>query len=189
MNATKRKFNALLQGLGTSRPRTADDSRANSVSISQTTPSPRSIAKARSAEADILQKRRRLGLPEATAPTFESNVGQSPTGSPKLQRPISQPDGPVRRREEPVKYSPSDRAELLKRLSTFQEITDWTPKPNKVSEVEWAKRGWVCISKETVRCLLCHKELVVKLNRKLVDGKEIPVLIPSEIGQFPPRCS
>lgn len=71
----------------------------------------------------------------------------------------------------------------MRRLGTFQEITDWTPKPERVSEVEWAKRGWVCHGKETVRCLLCHRELVVKLNRKLVDGKEIPVLVPSEIGQ------
>ena len=42
----------------------------------------------------------------------------------------------------------------------------------------------MCHGKETVRCLLCHKELVVKLNRKLVDGKEVPVLVSSEIGQY-----
>ncbi|CRK38307.1 hypothetical protein BN1723_018676, partial [Verticillium longisporum] len=39
------------------------------------------------------------------------------------------------------KYAPNDRAELLKRLATFQEITDWTPKPDLVNEIEWAKRG------------------------------------------------
>jgi hypothetical protein len=74
----------------------------------------------------------------------------------------------------------------LKRLGTFQELTDWTPKPDKVNEIEWAKRGWVCHGKETVRCLLCHRELVVKLNRKVVDGKEVPVLVASEIGRLSP---
>jgi hypothetical protein len=82
-----------------------------------------------------------------------------------------------------VKYCPSDREELLRRLATFQEITEWTPKPDKVSEIEWAKKGWVCQGKERVRCVLCARELVVKLNRKeLEDGKEANVLASSEIG-------
>jgi hypothetical protein len=52
-----------------------------------------------------------------------------------------------------------------------------------VSEVEWAKRGWVCEGKERIKCTLCASELVVKINRKEVDGKEISVLIASEIAQ------
>jgi hypothetical protein len=79
------------------------------------------------------------------------------------------------------KYCPGDRDQLIKRLATFQELTDWTPKPDPVNEIEWAKRGWVCHGKELVRCILCNKELVVKLNRKEVDGKEVPVLVASEI--------
>lgn len=79
------------------------------------------------------------------------------------------------------KYCPGDRDELLRRLASFQELTDWTPKPDPVAEVQWAKRGWICQGKERVRCTLCSKELVVKLNRKEVDGKEVPVLVPSEI--------
>jgi hypothetical protein len=80
------------------------------------------------------------------------------------------------------KYCPGDRDQLIKRLASFQELTDWTPKPDPVNEVEWAKRGWVCRGKELVRCILCNKELVVKLNRKEVDGEEVPVLVASEIG-------
>jgi hypothetical protein len=83
-----------------------------------------------------------------------------------------------------VRYAPSDRGDLLKRLGTFQEITSWTPKPERLNEVEWAKRGWVCHGKETVRCLLCHRELVVKLNRKDAEGKETSVYASSEIGKF-----
>lgn len=81
------------------------------------------------------------------------------------------------------RYCPADRDELLKRLTTFQELTDWTPKPDPVNEVQWAKRGWICNGKERVRCTLCNKELVVKLNRKEVDGQEVAVLVASEIEE------
>ncbi|KAK7426613.1 hypothetical protein QQZ08_006943 [Neonectria magnoliae] len=188
MNATKRKFNTLLQGLGSSHSRTTDDQPSNKEA--NPSPSPRSTATAspkstptRSAvaiDAELLQKRRRLGLPDSTAPALDKKKSLAATVSTVLRKP--QANAPAKNwKDAPAKYSPSDRAELLGRLSTFQEITDWTPKPERVSEVEWAKRGWVCKGKETVRCMLCHRELVVKLNRKLVDGKEIPVLVPSEI--------
>ncbi|KPM45016.1 hypothetical protein AK830_g1509 [Neonectria ditissima] len=192
MNATKRKFNTLLQGLGSSRSKTDNQSSNADVNSS---PSSRSAAPAspkstptrstptRSAaaiDAELLQKRRRLGLPDSTAPALDKKKSIAATVTSALRKP--QVNAPAKNwKDAPAKYSPSDRAELLGRLSTFQEITDWTPKPERVSEVEWAKRGWVCKGKETVRCMLCHRELVVKLNRKLVDGKEIPVLVPSEI--------
>ncbi|KAK4232620.1 C3HC zinc finger-like-domain-containing protein [Podospora fimiseda] len=83
----------------------------------------------------------------------------------------------------PPKYCPGDREQLLRRLATFQELTDWTPKPDRVNEVEWAKRGWVCQGKERVKCLLCEAELVVKINKKEIDGREISVLIASEIEE------
>ncbi|OAA62829.1 c3hc zinc finger protein [Niveomyces insectorum RCEF 264] len=68
------------------------------------------------------------------------------------------------------RYCPGDREQLLRRLATFQELTDWTPKPNRINEIEWAKRGWVCQGKERVRCTLCSKELVVQLRRRSQDG-------------------
>lgn len=82
-----------------------------------------------------------------------------------------------------LKYCPGDRDQLLRRLATFQELTDWTPKPERVSEVEWAKRGWTCQGKERVQCALCGRELAVGVNRKEVDGKEISVLIASEVAE------
>lgn len=82
-----------------------------------------------------------------------------------------------------LKYCPGDRDQLLLRLATFQELTDWTPKPERVSEVEWAKRGWTCQGKERVQCALCGRELAVGVNRKEVDGKEISVLIASEVAE------
>lgn len=179
MNATKRKFNTLLQGLGSSRPRNDDtDALSGTTSMSSSaTPS-----RASRLDPELLQKRRRLGLPDSTAPIMDTSTkGLSAAVSSVIRG--SQP-ARTSRADGPAKYSPTDRGDLVKRLATFQEITDWTPKPERVSEIEWAKRGWVCHGKETVRCLLCHRELVVKVNCKVVDGKEIPVLVPSEIGGF-----
>lgn len=82
------------------------------------------------------------------------------------------------------KYAPWDRGEFLKRLKSFSNLADWTPKPARVNEVEWAKRGWVCQKFERVRCCLCHVEILVKLNKKEVDGKEEDVYVAQNIGMF-----
>ncbi|KAK2592017.1 hypothetical protein QQS21_010288 [Conoideocrella luteorostrata] len=173
MNATKRKFNALLQGLSSPRPTTPDDN------MNATAKYGNNIA----TNDAILQKRRRLGFPESTAPTLYTPSQTTKTFSGVvLKRSPTQSSGKAIS-SPPARYSPGDRDELLKRLATFQEITDWTPKPDKVNEIEWAKRGWICQGKEKVRCVLCHKELVVKLNRKESDGKEVSVLVSSEIAE------
>ncbi|KAK1831121.1 NIPA-like protein [Podospora conica] len=101
----------------------------------------------------------------------------TPSGSP-VAPPSTRGDGTSE-----LKYCPGDRDQLLRRLATFQELTDWTPKPERVSEVEWAKRGWTCTGKERVRCALCGRELAVGVNRKEVDGREISVLIASEVAE------
>jgi hypothetical protein len=176
MNATKRKFNTLLQGLGRSSsetPRPASNG------------NPTATPKKTSDVDALLEKRRRLGLPQSNSTGLSSTSpvslrkASSPAPGSKVTEAKTEEEKPL------AKYCPSDRAELVRRLATFQELTDWAFKPDRVSEVEWAKRGWVCKGKETVRCVLCHKELVVKLNRREVDGKEVAVLVSSEIG----RCS
>ncbi|KAH8776453.1 C3HC zinc finger domain-containing protein [Diaporthe sp. PMI_573] len=204
--AKKRKLNALLNGLG-SRPSYPTDStpppnRNSTTTLASPSPSIRtpgsdsmamrpSISSApRSAtttsDLDLLTKRRRLGLADSTpskelgAKTPDGAAGQTTISNIVLKKWGGNKD------KETIfkpKYCPGDREELLKRLASFQELTDWTPKPNPVAEVQWAKRGWICQGKERVRCTLCNKELVVKLNRKEVDGKEVPVLVPSEIEE------
>ncbi|KAF9876328.1 hypothetical protein CkaCkLH20_06271 [Colletotrichum karsti] len=193
MNATKRKFNSLIQGMGRS-------SKASDESPSLPTESPRpsmtslptsnaSTANTEnktpmSIEEDILLKRRRLQALTERRPTIKNTTTgvAATTVSNVVLKKWSQDS------KEPVvkvlsKYAPSDRSELLKRLASFQEITDWTPKPDRVNEVEWAKRGWMCQGKDRVRCTLCNKELVVKLNKREVDGKEVPVLVSSDVEE------
>ncbi|KAJ0119428.1 c3hc zinc finger domain-containing protein [Diaporthe amygdali] len=153
------------------------DSMAMRTSVSSV---PRS---ATSTDLDLLTKRRRLGLADST-PSKDLNTKAPDGGSQTTISNIVLRKWGGNKEKETIfkpKYCPGDREELLKRLASFQELTDWTPKPNPVAEVQWAKRGWICQGKERVRCTLCNKELVVKLNRKEVDGKEVPVLVPSEI--------
>lgn len=186
MNATKRKFNALIQGIGarsSTQAKSGPDAASSDVSLpTSSTFSSGSMA----LDAELLAKRRRLGLAGAPAAKAGNGTNSGTSNGPTtisgvVLRKWSQ-HGSSKESQEASKYSPSDRGALLRRLATFQELTDWTPKPERVSEIEWAKRGWVCQGKERVRCMLCHKELVVKLNRKEVDGKEVAVLVPSEIG-------
>jgi hypothetical protein len=178
MNATKRKFNALLQGLSAHR---------STPSIEKQPPPPATTVQPPATTADAppgetaLDKRRRLEVPGGSRPT-STQTSSSTRSSRILEKSAAAPDSQVRKGTA-AKYCPSDREELLRRLATFQDITDWTPKPDRVNEIEWAKRGWVCQAKERVGCVLCRKELVVKLNRKELDGKEVPVLVPSEIGE------
>ncbi|RDA85488.1 hypothetical protein CP532_0005 [Ophiocordyceps camponoti-leonardi (nom. inval.)] len=149
MNATKRKFNALLQGLSnpSDRPTMATD---------------------HNDDAALLLKRRRLGLSEPNTPNNRNNNTENHTNKFRNAATTPSPLSTLKKIKQPpgalVKYCPADRDELLKRLSTFQELTEWTPKPDKVNEVQWAKRGWVCCGKEKVRCLLCSKELLVSVQ-------------------------
>lgn len=202
MNATKRKFNALLQGIG-AKPITQPqplDGQNNDSHLSLNRPStPNSIhasddistpSKAMtpsglsSTPSDLLSKRRRVGV-------LESTTGNPKTPGTTISNVVLKkwtPNGNAispskESKTEPAKYCPGDRDELIRRLGTYQELTEWTPKPDKVNEIEWAKRGWVCQGKERVQCTLCHKELVVKTNKREVDGKEVPVISGSDIEE------
>ena len=172
MHATKRKFNSLIQGLGTPAKQPA-----RSTDGKPTTTYPRKSQRTANDVESLLEKRRQLGIPQSNS-TASATGGRSATSPSGKQAAFgTNSDKPLAR------FCPTDRNELVKRLATYNDITDWTPKPDRVSEIEWAKRGWVCHGKETVRCVLCHKELVVKLNKKEVDGKEVSVLVSSEIGE------
>lgn len=53
----------------------------------------------------------------------------------------------------------------------------WHPKPDPISEVEWAKRGWVCTDVNTVACKGgCERRVVVDLDQatrpSAVEGDE-----------------
>ncbi|KZF21094.1 zf-C3HC-domain-containing protein [Xylona heveae TC161] len=62
-------------------------------------------------------------------------------------------------------YAPWDRGQFLERLETYRHVDKWSPKPPKVNEVEWARRGWRCVGKERVGCVGgCERQLLLKLE-------------------------
>ena len=62
-------------------------------------------------------------------------------------------------------FAPWDRAQFLERLKTYRHVDKWMGKPEKISEVQWAKQGWSCTGKETVGCVGgCGKSVVVILE-------------------------
>jgi hypothetical protein len=179
MNATKRKFNALLNGIG------------NKSTISL--PSNDNIAAAAADDIDAQAKKRRLA-PLAVSNSHSNTKSSSSSLVPKSfstsAMPHKKATSLATAAVESPKYAPWDRTAFLQRLKSFSNITDWTPKPSKVNEVEWAKRGWVCRGLERVRCCSCHVEILVKLNRKEVDGKEEAVYMAQNIGiQISPRTT
>lgn len=77
------------------------------------------------------------------------------------------PGSPLRQSQAPQQtpaYAPWDRASFLDRLRTYRFVDKWTAKPARVSEVAWSKRGWVCTEKNRVRCTVCRKEVVVRVE-------------------------
>ena len=70
-------------------------------------------------------------------------------------------------------FVPWDRERFLERLETFRRVDRWSPKPSAISEVVWAKRGWVCADVARVSCVGgCGGSVVVKLPEELdeLDG-------------------
>ncbi|KAK3648376.1 hypothetical protein LTR56_007493 [Elasticomyces elasticus] len=64
----------------------------------------------------------------------------------------------------PPNYSPWSHETFLARLKTYSSVSLWHPKPEAISEVEWARRGWVCVDVNTVACKGgCEKRVVVSL--------------------------
>ncbi|KAI1304004.1 zf-C3HC-domain-containing protein [Xylaria venustula] len=201
MNATKRKFNTLIQGIGRS-PHAAEIDDGHTPSLDEAVPSSplsrlsasistpdvtarttMSAINTPSPSADLLSKRRRIAVVESTSPSGKVGTTTSVSNVVLKKWTTTAPAASKESRHEPPRYCPNDREELIRRLGTFQELTEWTPKPDKINEIEWAKRGWICQGGERVRCTLCHKELVVKINTRTVDGKQVPVVRGSDVEQ------
>jgi len=62
-------------------------------------------------------------------------------------------------------FAPWSQETFLARLKTFSKVSNWHPKPEVISEVHWAKRGWSCVDLNTVACKGgCERRVVVKLD-------------------------
>ncbi|KAJ6261268.1 hypothetical protein Dda_3937 [Drechslerella dactyloides] len=102
--------------------------------------------------------------PRPQTPTADSRASSVAPGTGTSPKPI---------KVAAAKYAPWDRNDFLQRLETFRSVSSWSTKPERINEVAWAKRGWVCMQngKNRVRCAShCGGELVVKVD---FDGFEV----------------
>lgn len=179
MNATKRKFNALLNGLGNK-----STTSLSSQSLDLNNGSNSNLSTQVDADAQAKKRRVNQTISVLSGAHYTSRTTRKvPTTGIVHKKSASVAVG-ASIPTETLKYAPWDRAAFLERLKSFSTLTDWAPKPDKVNEVEWAKRGWVCQKRERVRCCLCNVEILVKVNVQEVDGKEIPQYIPYDIGML-----
>jgi hypothetical protein len=161
LNTSKRKFYKLLDNLSSSR--------AN-ISNSE----PKHVSTATPANEPPQKRLRSFGSERpftAPSPALRPSTSvRAVGGTAGNARPMSQYETPESERR-PVNYAPWDHERFLARLKTFADVMTWTPKPSQISEVEWAKRGWVVVGKDMVACKGgCEKRLVVTLDKEPADS-------------------
>lgn len=91
------------------------------------------------------------------------------TGSDASKRrritPTSQIANPASTRSLTGHYLPSSRPAFLERLETYRQVTQWhVPSTEVINASAWAKRGWICIDKDTVFCGPCKERLTIDLD-------------------------
>jgi hypothetical protein len=153
----KRKFHRVLESL--TKPSTAEFS-------SKKTPATPTTARER-LPADLSIKKVRLSSQDES--DFAA-VGRS-----ILKARASSKESSVSSTTRPS-FVPWDRERFLERLETFRRVDRWSPKPAAISEVEWAKRGWICTDVSRVSCVGgCGGSVVVKLPDELdeLDGYDL----------------
>lgn len=185
---TKRKFNRLLDNLtasasNTSLASTLAESNVSIHSMSNpATPEPPSKRyRLSDASADMERQRNVSGSDRIKAlqaqlmtPRKDGDrlvgsgvrvVGQSNNAPTVSTTPRKAPN-----------FQPYSQEQFLERLKTFADVRKWTVKPDTISEVEWAKRGWSCEAWNTVACKGgCEQRVSVKLRprRKNAEGREM----------------
>ena len=168
LSTTKRKFNQILDSISnaSSSSIVLEDGRTKNVlatTLSENTePSVKKPRLNRPAPA-LLQS----NLAKSTAQLLPSRRTASLSGSSAMA--VDQ--------LKPPNFAPCDRAQFLERLKTFRHVDKWAWKPERINEVQWAKRGWRCVDSERVRCLGgCEKEVLIRLGdepKENEKGKEI----------------
>jgi C3HC zinc finger-like len=69
-------------------------------------------------------------------------------------------------------YSPWNHEQFLARLKTFSDVKLWDPKPDRINEVAWAKRGWTVIAHNELCCKSCGERVLIKLDSQVHGEKD-----------------
>ncbi|EME88136.1 uncharacterized protein MYCFIDRAFT_75970 [Pseudocercospora fijiensis CIRAD86] len=158
---TKRKFYKALDALTSTAALPAHD--ASTSSKKRTSNAAAAFDEAR----ERARKRLRHSASATSLDSTSASVISLPRKLPNhSSRDLSKP---------PPQFSPWSQDTFLARLKTFSSVSQWHPKPDPIGEVEWAKRGWVCVDVNTVACKGgCEHRLVVsmEIDRKARNSME-----------------
>ena len=143
LSTTKRKFHRILDSISNSSA-TSLIAKTQNHNGSSTTLSQSPAKKARLVRPASLY----------ASSTTQTEVSQSINISPDQTTPVKKSPS----------FTPWDREDFLRRLKTFRHPYLWMTKPDNVNEVQWARRGWICVGKDRVACSSCRNELVMILE-------------------------
>ncbi|EOD44886.1 Zinc finger C3HC-like protein [Neofusicoccum parvum] len=181
LTTSKRKFNRILDNITASSSTTslaslrAKNASAMSVADVQNEPPPKRTRNSLSGDslASVENDRPETGA-STSSPIPKSASSLSLAQRAKSIRLIKKDK--AKEAAEPKKapnYTPWSHDHFVERMKTFADVKLWSPKPDRISEVEWAKRGWVCENRDTVACKGgCEKRIVVKLEPKKKDTED-----------------
>ncbi|KAJ9656374.1 hypothetical protein H2201_008568 [Coniosporium apollinis] len=186
INTSKRKFHKLLDNLtnsSTTNLTTTHAANTFTTSLAGTSEPPTkrshlSITSTTSPNSSIERPTTAHPRPSTSTSSCPSSVRIVGTSN-NAQPPASPPRTP--------NYTPHSRPAFLARLQTFSDVRLWTPKPEKLSEIHWAARGWRCEgpNSDTVACKGgCEARVVVKLlpRHRTEDEAEVDGSQDMEIG-------
>ena len=158
LTTTKRKFHKILDSI----------SNASSTSLSTSQIKHNASTTTLPASMDPPTKKARVTRPTSAYVPPSTRIIMTSKSSNRPVTASKQPSislAPSNEERKSPNFAPWDRAQFLERLKTYRHVDKWMGKPEKINEVQWAKRGWSCIGRETVGCIGgCAKELVIKLE-------------------------
>lgn len=188
---TKRKFHKLLDNITASTSQTSLTSTLYESSNNASTGSlpqpgmPEPTAKRPRSSNSSLERQRQVSAGQARIQALKD---QLLTGKPQRAGTMrvvgTQAQQTASTPRKPPNFQPYSQDMFLERLKTFADVKKWTTKPDAISEVEWAKRGWSCDTWNTVACRGgCEKRVAVKLRPKRKDGNGCDMEMTEDITE------
>jgi hypothetical protein len=154
LSTTKRKFHKILDSI----------SNASSTSLASTHKYNASTTTL-PATFESPAKRTKLARPASAYVTPSKRVTASSAPCAPAAAVARQPVATMNNEKNAPNFTPWDRTQFLERLKTYRYVEKWMGKPDKISEVQWAKRGWSCVGRDTVECVGgCGKRVVILLQ-------------------------
>jgi hypothetical protein len=169
---SKRKFHKLLDSITAASNTVSTSQQRDNASGGAHANNPSLTAREKLELASERARKRLRTTPSSTSlsatlkPSYIRTANMSTTSLPRNMSSTSlAADGSKDDKHIP-NFAPWSQETFLARMKTFSKVSEWHPKPEVISEVHWAKRGWSCVDVNTVACKGgCERRVVVKLDR------------------------